>query len=871
MNINYYKSSLQNASKYAEQLEVELLDREVPPPIAFLNLNRLGSYYYNKEQYAKARNIYNKAERLWYENNLSNKEDLNLGTVFNNYGLISGIKGEVYVALENYKQAIREYEDNFEHNYLRIAIAHYNIASSYESLRDYDQALLFINNSILIHQDFPLDLLNKRFYAGALLKKGQILEHFENYSDAEKCYQSVLNFSNMRADYYALATKNLGILALKKRKIRKAKILLEKSLQQHLSFFKVKHYRTAQAFMALGKVYEAKEENLKALFSFQKALCSVVPNFSDSLNYRSNPSIDQHIESKLVLLKVLRKKAQLQTKLGELRNALETYKLQAQLINDIRKDYYNIESKYFLSENATTILEEGIQLAYALYQEEKKQNLFEDAFFFMEASKASVLLEHLLKNSIKEKKVDLPDSILLHQEEVKAKLAFYQRKKLELSSNNSDLDRLDEKIVAVKHQLNKLTDTINNHLNNDLQKLYTESNHSLSIYQDNLLVNQSLIVFYIQDSTVYVAAISADNYRLSRVSDDSIEHKIKVFLELIKLPKSNWHSFQDVAFYLYQNILQSSLTNLPASINELIMIPDGILASLPLELLVTQQNEKTTSFADLHYLQNDYTITYALSATLLAKQLEKKVRPSDNTFVGFAPSFQGTRSLLASRTCDIDSLAALAHNETEVTEIAALVEGQFYAGDQATKSTFLDQCKTSRVLHLATHACVNDQQPDQSRIYLTDDYFYLQELYNLDLSADMVVLSACETGVGAYQKGEGIRSLAHGFTYAGVPSTTMSLWSVNDASTSQLMQSFYQHLTKGKPKHVALRQAKLDYLDNQESLAHLHPYYWAGFVHLGNYEAIELGNQIPYPIWGLGAMVFLGLIGFSLFQNFRKV
>jgi len=138
---------------------------------------------------------------------------------------------------------------------------------------------------------------------------------------------------------------------------------------------------------------------------------------------------------------------------------------------------------------------------------------------------------------------------------------------------------------------------------------------------------------------------------------------------------------------------------------------------------------------------------------------------------------------------------------------------------------------------------------------------YVNELYNLELNADLVVLSACETGLGELKRGEGVISLARGFTYAGAKSTLTSLWSVNDAQTTKLMESFYTNLKDGMTKDKALRKAKLDYLNNENLNA---PYFWAGFIPAGDMSAIS--SNTNYWYWALGILIAL-LLAWFLFKR----
>lgn len=159
---------------------------------------------------------------------------------------------------------------------------------------------------------------------------------------------------------------------------------------------------------------------------------------------------------------------------------------------------------------------------------------------------------------------------------------------------------------------------------------------------------------------------------------------------------------------------------------------------------------------------------------------------------------------------------------------------------------------------------MNDKNSDLSYIAFTqhgdstnqEELLYLRELYDLEIPADMVVLSACETGIGELQNGEGVISLARGFTYAGAKSIITSLWNVNDQKTADLMVDFYRNLKEGQQKDNALANAKRSYL--QQTSGNLaHPFYWAGFIPIGNMDSIELT-----PTWFENKPMLIGL--FSL-------
>jgi CHAT domain-containing protein len=191
------------------------------------------------------------------------------------------------------------------------------------------------------------------------------------------------------------------------------------------------------------------------------------------------------------------------------------------------------------------------------------------------------------------------------------------------------------------------------------------------------------------------------------------------------------------------------------------------------------------------------------------------------------------------------SLIQLNWAEKEVVGISEMMDGETYCYRYATEKMFKDKAPKAGILHIATHAIVNDVNPMFSKLVFTKDLSSIEdgflntyELYNMKLNAGMVVLSACNTGYGKLVRGEGIMSLARGFMYAGCPSLVMSLWSVDDQSTSLLMKKFYGGLVQGKNKDEALRQAKLEYLKNADEVKS-NPFYWSGMIFVGNTNPIK--------------------------------
>ena len=249
--------------------------------------------------------------------------------------------------------------------------------------------------------------------------------------------------------------------------------------------------------------------------------------------------------------------------------------------------------------------------------------------------------------------------------------------------------------------------------------------------------------------------------------------------------------------------------------------------------------------------------------------LEQKNNINSNTsipFLGHAPEFNG-RTDMAVRSCFEAgaNLPELKHSVIEVENISSQYDGQSFYGNEATRNSFLQLAPQAEIIHLSTHACMNNNDPLDSRIFFSqNDFINTEDIYNLQINAKMTMLSACQTGLGRVYNGEGMISLARAFQYAGCPSVTMSLWSVADASTTEMTTIYYSYLNDGLSKNKALQQAKLDFI-NAQSPSKQHPFFWAGFVHLGDFSPLENsgmgGNKFLFL--GVGIVIFLGIFIFG--------
>jgi CHAT domain-containing protein/Tfp pilus assembly protein PilF len=317
---------------------------------------------------------------------------------------------------------------------------------------------------------------------------------------------------------------------------------------------------------------------------------------------------------------------------------------------------------------------------------------------------------------------------------------------------------------------------------------------------------------------------------------------------------------------LYRSLLQP-VENVLVGARSLVIVPDGALDYLPFETLVLPARHGASGENGPAYLLEKFSIVYGPSASALVtvRALNTGGGQQPKTLLAFgdpivdAPTGTGkaavgndsSRSIAPDPETSLSaeyaergfSVTRLPYTRDEVLGISKLfpaAQRQVYLGEQAREETVkTENLVDYRYIHFASHGFVDEIHPSRSGILFSrdsqsteDGVLQLGEIMRLKLNADLVTLSACSTGLGKLVNGEGILGLTRAFFYAGARNVTVSLWSVNDASTSTLMKAFYENLNRGLSKSAALRQAKLTLLRGKEAAWH-HPYYWAAFVLVG--------------------------------------
>ncbi|HHG85557.1 MAG TPA: CHAT domain-containing protein, partial [Bacteroidetes bacterium] len=468
----------------------------------------------------------------------------------------------------------------------------------------------------------------------------------------------------------------------------------------------------------------------------------------------------------------------------------------------------------------------------------------EAAFALMEMSKSRLLAESF-QLSRAEQLAGVPDALLSKEKAQLSLLAetkFMRFSAKQASAPDSLIQALDTEIIEIKQAHQRLVDRFRTDYPAYHQLKYNHDLSSILEIQADLEDDEGLLEYFVGDSNLFLMLITSQAVQFEKVVKDfPLEDWIKAYRAGIfdywmlaeredSLFRLHAQIFCGHAHQLYEKLIAPVKAKLPAKVT---LIPDGILNFIPFDALLCVQPDDPTNFASHAYLLQDHLFSLHYSGTLW-QQLAVKASSAQKGLLAFAPAFQRREGISSNPVHE--EFGPLYHNVSEVEKIHQLISGELVLGPKATKARFQEMAHAYRILHLATHAKSNDRVGDYSFIAFADvpgqdNKLYVRDLYALSLNADLVVLSACETGLGELKRGEGIISLSRGFMYAGAASTVTSLWSVNDAETSVLMAHFYAGLKAGKAKDEALRAAKLHYMQSNSAP---HPYYWAGFVATGD-------------------------------------
>jgi len=796
-----------------------------------------------------------------------------------NYGLLYLYQGRNDLALEALQNALQDFEKDHKENTLDAALALSHLGNLYRTTGKYAQAEEHLARALAIRQSYlredsewiaasyndlglvysitdldkALDYYEKA--SGIYLKlhgkdhpklalantnTGFVYRQMELYGDAVNNLESALKtWEKIYPQPHptkAFVLFSLGETYLKMGDRKAAQGYYDRALAMYENSYGRKHPERAAVLNAMGNLKLADSKFDEALADYQQAMQANVRNF-ESGDLSQNPPLKDFYSGNTLLYSLIDKAQALEAryygkslKLSDMELAVATLQRADSLIDRLRQQITNENDKIALGAVANDIYAGGVRIAQetsvvALHKK-KWQAL---SFYFAEKSKSAVLLEAISDVNAKSF-AGIPEALLEEEKSLKSAIALTAQQ-LAQKPSESEERYLRETAFNLNRNYEAFTKQLETKFPEYYNLKFNTASPSITELQARIDDHTAVLSYFSDEKNrrLYIFLVTQKHFRI-------IDHAVPKDFDRYITGLRNSLFFNEIETYKKAAHTLSDLLipqHIPSSITNLVVLPTGRLGIIPFETLLTANAKTTDTYATLPYLLKRFAVRYEFSASLILQKAQMKPPAEASIFLCAPVTFNPQ-----------DHLAELPGTESEVNAISKLFGARNFksavythekADEQVTKS---DALKTYSYLHFATHGIVDENNPELSRIFLRatngaeDGNLFTGEIYNLQLNANLVTLSACQTGLGKISKGEGVIGLSRALVYAGAKNIMVSFWSVADESTAELMQDFYKTLLEHPGTNYCqnLQQAKLDLLKTGKFES---PYYWAPFILIG--------------------------------------
>lgn len=850
--------------------------------------NNLGKFYMDLSKYDSALTYYDKAE--WILNKAQSTDELLFSHVYINKGNIYTTKGDYEKSISYLQKSLSIRQKYLSTDNTDVLIALMDLGFSYDKKGDEQLAIDYFrkaarnkNNAFVVK--VYRNLANTYF---ELDQKDSANKYFYLSIDYAK------RFYNEKSIDLALCYKYYGIFLESISQDEEAIFYLNKSSTIIEYLFGSKNKDLSDVYLLQAELL-AKQNNYDlALEKIQLSLISLVPtfNYSDiSVNpKRSEISLDLFAVNALYLKAYVYYKYFKQNISSiNLKHSLNTINLALYVVEEIRKTYLEEESQIILNNYARSVIDLGVTVAFGLYEETGERQYLEEAFKFSEKGQAIILLSALRGLQARSTSV-IPEKISELERNISRELGMYagllyeERQKKMPDENKINL--WNDKVFYLRSTLDSLHSRIREEYPDFFSLKYGYEVVTTDSALKNLAPDQAILEYYLTDSLIFTFLLTD-----GQVHGKIAGRKLVLTEKLDSLRNCftglNYFNPGEDDFYRLTNLSAELYTMLVRPFEyqiqgkRLIIVPDGELGYLSFDLLLRQKpGTYSLTYQGLPWLILDHPISYSSSATVFFEQAKIESKKTARSLLAFAPTYDYTSHARYAGGQDsiLLRLNPITGTEEEVNSIPGSFRAKKFFDEKATESNFKKYAAGYGILHLAMHTLVDNHNPLYSKLVFqvpennstNDGYLNTYELFNMKLNGQLAVLSACNTGSGKLERGEGIISLARGFFYAGIPSVVMTLWEIEDHSSADLMAIFYENLDNGLSNDQALQQAKIRYLESCSKLKS-HPYFWAGYVNIGKTGKIYTSEGNTHKIALLIALVVFAISGFLIIFFNRRV
>jgi CHAT domain-containing protein len=572
--------------------------------------------------------------------------------------------------------------------------------------------------------------------------------------------------------------------------------------------------------------------------------------------------------------------------------AFRAAQLRTQVLEYCNQQLHRVFDKKVVLNNMYRCYETAIELANEMHQRTQDTAYLQTAVHWMEKMR-SVFLMSNLHEANRQAFAGIPDSLIQQFEALQQDIVILEQ--AVISTPNSKSTQVREDLAQARQSLDALLDVFKR----DYPKYYALQNQAelpnFAQIREQLGDSTTLLQFYDGYHNTYIFSISRDTMSLRAYPHEAYNTLLGKLIE--QCTKPNFEDsmpnmiarFGRDAHQFYDKYIRE---NVPAATHRLIVVADGNLHYLPLEVLCYDTlTAAASNFSQLPYLIRKYSISYQYGVGLWYDQQKNPRQPINSQTLAMAADYKvntqqmirqdsaKTNIMRSFRADDVRRLrpllAPLKGVNLEIETLSEKYRGTFYMGEDANEAEFKRAAPYYGILHLAMHSVVNETNPSRSSLAFTetldtmeDNFLMAYEIKQMQLNSGLVVLSACETGYGKYEHGEGVLSVGMSFFYAGSRSLVTTLWQLNDQTAPPIILNFYTLLQTKADKDEALRRSKLAFLDQNNSIAS-HPAYWACFVQVGDYSPLIMSER-TIIWWYLLPVVFVVGIGWWARRALRQ-
>lgn len=580
-------------------------------------------------------------------------------------------------------------------------------------------------------------------------------------------------------------------------------------------------------------------------------------------------------------------------RLDDLDRAIEHYEQAIEHLESVRDQLFFEQHRATLLGKHQRVYQELVETLIERYKRNPDNRDDIRAFAIYERGKAGALLEAIVEARLDIER-DLDPSLRRKQEQLNARITELRKHLIASDVAKSERRQMLDRLNQAEEEFDQLVADIKRQ-NPRYAMLRYPRRLSLEQAQASLGDKTAMLAYSITEDHVFAFLLTARSFIAERltVSPQVLRARVQNYVDI--LARGDEAGWQEASARLYAELVAPLRRHLPPQVSRLVIVPDGRLHYLPFETLRLSRKNTQESDGQAHFLLEEFAISYAPSATVLAElgATEQSLLASERADllivadpaidkdrgspVGLHSAADYARLLYDDEGLEVTPIP-FAGSEAREVERYAGPGSKVYIGTEASERTIkAGKLDSFRVIHFATHAFISLRKPERSALVLAssqgdgeDGFLQAREIYHLKLASDLLVLSACETARGRILAGEGAQGLAQAFFYAGAQSVVASLWKVDDEEAATFMRAFYHNLAEAKSKDEALRAVKLEMMRNGSTAS---PRHWASFILIGEAaKSVPISDRprrLPYDRW-LAASALVVLICLIAFVVLRR-